>query len=241
MKLITEETLRNRFPVFQDRVHAAELLTRKLEAYRGSNAITLAIPSGGVPIGCTISSGLHLPFDLIIVRKIQIPWQPEAGFGSATSGEEVYLNEIVVAALGLSKEIVNRCIQDTKKEIERRNVEFRQGRPLPRLEDMTAIVVDDGMASGYTMLAAVETVRRRDPSKVVVAVPTASEGSLEVIEKRVDEVICLNIRGGLFYAVADAYQEWHDLSNGEVLNYLKTAERVSPDDSGIPEPHRSRQ
>lgn len=227
VKLITEEALRNIFPVFQNRVHAAELLTRKLEIYRRTNAFILAIPSGGVPIGYAMSSELRLPLDLVIVRKIQIPWQPEAGFGSITSGGEAYLNDDLVAALRLSDEVIDRCLEDTKKEIERRDVKFRRGRPFPRVEGMTVIVVDDGLASGYTMLAAVESVRRRGPSKVVVAVPTASEGSLGVIEETVDEAICLNIRGGPFYAVADAYQEWHDLSDGEVLTFLKRVERDS--------------
>ncbi|MFQ5951547.1 MAG: phosphoribosyltransferase [Candidatus Geothermarchaeales archaeon] len=221
MKLITEEALRNRFHVFQNRAHVAELLTRKLETYRGRKGFILAVPSGGVPIGYTISSELHLPLDLVIVRKIQIPWQPEAGFGSITSGGDVYLNDNLVASLRLSDDVIDRCLKETKEEIERRDHKFRRGRPFPEVQDMTVIVVDDGLASGYTMLAAVESVRRRSPSKVVVAVGTASEGSLGVIEKRVDEAICLNIRGGPFYAVADAYQEWHDLSDGEVLTYLK--------------------
>jgi predicted phosphoribosyltransferase len=140
-----------------------------------------------------------------------------------TSTGEVYLNERLIETLNLSEETIERSIEETKEEIKRRNEKFRRDTAFPEIETKTVALVDDGIASGYTMLAAVQSVRARYPSRILVAVPTASDRSLEMLEEPVDEMMCPNIRSQTFYAVADAYEEWHDLSDGEVLRYLRRA------------------
>ncbi len=133
---------------------------------------------------------------------------------------EVILNEELLNQLALSEEEINEQENKAKDVIEKREKLFRKGKPFPSLEDKVAILVDDGLASGYTMLAAIRFVKRRAPEKIVVAVPTASKRTIEIILPKVDELVCLNVRHGAFFAVADAYINWYDLSDEEVLSLL---------------------
>ncbi|MBI5075440.1 MAG: phosphoribosyltransferase [Nitrospirae bacterium] len=215
--LIEDRGLRDRQFVFEDRDDAGERLASALESYRGTNALVLAIPSGGVPIGAKIAQQLALPFDLLIVRKLQIPFNTEAGFGAMTLDGEVILNKELVGSLGLGKDAINATIHATKEILERRNKLFRKSRPMPDCRGKTVIITDDGLASGYTMRAAVQTVRGMRPLKIVVAVPTSSEWTVAAIRREIDELVCLNIRGGQRFAVAEAYRNWYDLSDEEVL------------------------
>ncbi len=161
------------------------------------------------------------PLDLIIVRKLPIPYNPEAGFGSISWDGEVILNERLVKHLQLSGEEISRAIDDVKHELERRMERFRGKRPFPELKGMTVILVDDGLASGYTMLAAISSIKKRSSAGIMVAVPTASKNGLDLVSPYVDEIFCLNFRETTVFAVADAYQEWHDLTEQEVLELLK--------------------
>jgi len=222
--VVDEPAYRNRRYVFRGRLHAGELLASKLRGHvTGENVVLLAIPAGGVPVGCAIAERLSFPLDVAIVRKLQIPWNPEAGFGALAWDGTAVLNEPLVAQLGLGTELIRRCVSQTKKVVHDRVRRFRDDRPFPTLEGKTAVLIDDGLASGFTMLVAVESVRKRNPEKVVVAVPTASASAVGLVAPRVDVLICLNIRGGPVFAVADAYQEWHDLSDGEVMESLRRA------------------
>lgn len=220
-EIIEEKVLRNKNFVFRDRAHAGELLARKLEPYAEPSSMVLAIPSGGVPVGKVISKELGLPFDIIIVRKLPIPYNTEAGFGSVSWDGEIMLNERLVKQLQLGSEEVNRVIDDVKNELERRMERFRGKRPFPELKGITVIIVDDGLASGYTMLAAINSIKKRSPARIMVAVPTASKNALELVSPYVDEIFCLNFRETTVFAVADAYQEWHDLTEQEALDLLK--------------------
>ncbi len=219
--IIEEKALRNRNYVFSDRAHAGELLARKLELYVEPSSIVLAIPSGGVPVGKVIAKELGLPLDLIIVRKLPVPYNTEAGFGSISRDGEVMLNERLVKQLQLSGEEISRAVEDVKHELERRMERFRGKRPFPELKGMTVIIVDDGLASGYTMLAAVSSIKKRSPSGIMVAVPTASKNAIDLVSPYVDKIFCLNIRETTVFAVADAYQEWRDLTEQEVLELLE--------------------
>jgi len=149
-KIIEMEELRNKNYVFRDRVHAGELLASKLKPYVGKDSIVLAIPSGGVPIGSTLAKELGLQMDLIIVRKLPIPYNTEAGFGSMSWNGEVKLNEKLVEQLELSDPEIDSIIRDVKSELDKRMEIFRGNRPFPELKGKTAIIVDDGLASGYT-------------------------------------------------------------------------------------------
>ncbi|MEM3104389.1 MAG: phosphoribosyltransferase family protein [Candidatus Bathyarchaeia archaeon] len=221
MKLIEETTFRERLYVFRDRYHAGELLAEKLGEYRGTDAYVLAIPAGGVPVGYVISKRLGLPLDVIIVRKIHIPWNQEAGFGAVTFDGIVIFNEPLLRILGLTREEVDRCIEVEKEAIEKRLKFIRGDRPFPDVVNRIVILVDDGIASGYTMLSAVKSVMNRRPNKIVVATPTGSESAIELLKPWVDEIVCLNVRTGPVFAVADAYEIWYDITDEEVAKILK--------------------
>lgn len=225
-KLIEDISLRDKVYAFNDRVEAGMLLARSLSGYKGVNGIVLGIPAGGVPVAAKVAETLGLPLDLIIVRKVQLPYNTEAGFGAVGPDGEVSLNEGIINRLGLTEKQVERQIQKTRYVIRSRNELFREGRPFPSLKDKVVIIVDDGLASGYTMLAATDFIRRHRPEKVVVAVPTAPERTVELILPHVDELVCLNIRGGFVFAVADAYENWYDLEDDEVISILKGLRKV---------------
>jgi len=227
-KIIEEPAYRERRFIFQDRFHAGKLLAEKLRNYatRG-NTVLLAVPAGGVPVGYMIAKELGIPMDVIIVRKVQIPWNPEAGFGALTWDGETVLNETLIEHLGLTEKMIKESISKTLRVLRERIRKFRGDRPMPDFEGKVVILVDDGLASGFTMLAAARSIKKKEPHKIVVAVPTASAGSIELLSNEVDEIICLNIRSGPIFAVADAYRNWYDLTDEDVIDILEKAKRIS--------------
>jgi predicted phosphoribosyltransferase len=219
--IIEDKNLRNKSFVFEDREDAGRRLSKFLSEYKGSDSVVLSIPSGGVPVGKEIKDALSLPLDLLIVRKIQIPWNPEAGFGAVNLDGYVIFNEPLLHSLELPENVINEQIEKTKEILLKRNELFRKGKGFPSLKNKTTIIVDDGLASGYTMIAATEFVKKRNPSKIIIAVPTGSYSTVRKISSIVDSLYCLNIREGYPYAVAEAYRNWYDLSDEEVLRILK--------------------
>jgi predicted phosphoribosyltransferase len=224
-KLREDPLLRDMVSVFEDRTDAGKRLAELLAGYRDTAGIVLALPSGGVPVAAEIASALNLHLDLLIVRKVQIPDNPEAGFGAIGPDGEVLLNRELMKHLRLTDEKINIQIEKTRKIIEKRNRIFRSGRPFPSVQGMVAIVVDDGLASGYTMLSAVRFLRKMSLKKLVAAVPTGSKKTVEALVPEVDELVCLNVRSGPFFAVADAYRNWYDLTDKEVLSLIKRQAR----------------
>ena len=220
-KLKEDPLLRDMVSVFEDRTDAGKRLAEYLVSYRDSQGIVLALPSGGVPVAAEIASALDLPLDLLIVRKLQIPDNPEAGFGAIGPDGEVLLNKELMKHLRLTNEQISIQIEKSRANIEKRNRIFRKEKPFPSLRDMVAIVVDDGLASGYTMLSAVRFLRKMSLKKLVAAVPTGSKKTVEAIVPEVDELFCLNVRSGPFFAVANAYRNWHDLTDEEVLSHIE--------------------
>jgi predicted phosphoribosyltransferase len=218
--LIEDPVLRDRQSVFTDRAEAGRLLAAKLNPYRGSDGLVLAIPAGGVPVAAEISRALGVPLDLVLVRKIQVPNNTEAGFGALDLDGEAFFNEGLLAELKLSQKEVREQADRTKKVLTHRERVFREGEPFPFLEGKAVIIVDDGLASGYTMRAAVRYVRKRNPIKIVVAVPTGFRQAVHDLLPDTDEMICLNIRGGFPFAVASAYLNWSDVRDEEVLAIL---------------------
>ena len=221
-KLIEDTKLRNRPYIFKDRAEAGKFLAAMLGNYASSNALVLAIPAGGVPVAYELARNLDLAMDIVIVRKIQIPGNTEAGLGAMGPDGEVIFNEMLLRSLRLSKKEVEQQVEKTKTVLEARNRLFRKDKPFPDLNGMTVIVADDGLASGYTMSEAIRFVKRKLAKKIIAAIPTASESAIELLLPLVDELYCPNIRGYPF-AVAEAYKEWHDLSDEEVLLFLKKA------------------
>jgi predicted phosphoribosyltransferase len=220
-RLTEDESLRDRTRVFRDRKEAGERLASFLREKALGDGLVLCIPSGGVPVGVEIAESLCLPMDLLIVRKVQIPWNPEAGFGAVDPEGGRVFNDALLWRLQLSDEEVEAQVQKTLAVVRRRDELFREGRPMPGLAGRGVILVDDGLASGYTMHAAVRFVRKRGPERVVVAVPTASERTADFVLQEVDDLVCLNIRSGFPFAVADAYMDWYDLSDEEVVSIIK--------------------
>src|SRR3990172_9548219 len=154
-KIIENQDYRNRIAVFKDRFEAGKLLSYKLQEYSGKeNVIVLAVPAGGVPVGHMVASKLGAPMDVVIVRKIQIPWSPEAGFGAVTWDGKIVLNEDLVEQLGLTGEEMEKAILKTKSNILQRIRKFRGNKSMPDFSSKIVILVDDGLASGFTMLAA---------------------------------------------------------------------------------------
>ncbi|NWF51770.1 MAG: phosphoribosyltransferase [Nitrospirae bacterium] len=220
-RLIEDITLRDKIHVFDDRAEAGKRLSVILYEYKWKNLIILAVPAGGVPVAHEIAKSFGALLDLIIVRKVQIPGNPEAGFGAVGPDGEVVFNEILMNRLGLTDEEVKEQVEKTKRIVEARNQIYRSGRPFPDLQNKDVIIVDDGLASGYTMYEAVRFIKRRDASKVIVAVPTAPQRTVNMLLSEVDELYCLNIRRTSFFAVADAYRNWFDLSDEEAISILQ--------------------
>jgi predicted phosphoribosyltransferase len=185
------------------------------------NIIVLAIPNGGVAVGYEVSKSLDIDFDVIVCRKVQIPWNPEAGYGSVAPDGSCFLNKKLVLALGLSDRIIKQNIQKTINQIKERIEKYRGKKPFPELKDKIVILVDDGLASGFTMLASIEFVKKKKPKKIIVAVPTASGSAYQLVKSEIDKLIALDVRYAHPFAVADAYENWYDVTDEEVLEYLK--------------------
>ncbi len=228
-EIVDEPGLRNRVHIFDDRFHAGELLAEKLRGYEGrEDAYILAIPAGGVQLAYIVAERLGLPLDVVVTRKLHIPWNREAGFGAVSWDGFVLLNEPLVSALGLTERDVDRCVEEEKEAIRRRLEKFRGDRPFPDLRGRTAIVVDDGLASGFSMLVTLRALEQRGVGEKVVAVPTAPESAISLIRPHADSIVCLNIRTGPIFAVADAYRVWYDLGDEDVLNILRRANPAGP-------------
>jgi putative phosphoribosyl transferase len=206
-------------PVFRDRAAAGARLAAMLEKYRGSDAIVLAIPAGGVPVGAAIARELGLSLHAAPVSKVLYPWTTESGFGAVAFDGSVWLDEEAVENSPLTKTQVEKAVDDARAKVERRTRRF--GVDPSVLKNSTVILVDDGIAAGSTMRTAIAALRKLGASRIIVAVPTAPSRSLEAMRKLADEIACPNIRGGGSFAVADAYQEWRDLSDDEVEAMLK--------------------
>lgn len=209
--------------IFADRSEAGEILGLMLQPEYGhiEDGMILAIPSGGVPIGIKVKETLGLPFDLLIVRKLQIPGNPEAGFGAMTLDGTVFFNERLLTELRLTPAQIEGEKKRVGMELEKRNTLFLKGRAFPELAGKRVILVDDGLASGFTMLASVAMAKNAGAKETAVAVPTASQDSIDRVLSEVDRIYCANIRTGPFFAVAEAYRNWYDLSEQDVLDILE--------------------
>lgn len=217
--------LRDRERVFRDRAHAGLGLAGMLDAARGSNALVLAIPVGGIPVAAEIARQLELDIDVIVVSKITLPWNPEAGYGAVAEGGKVRLNDSIVESAGLSAEEVEYGIERTRARVERRIRLFRGERPFPAVERRPIYVVDDGLASGFTVSLAIEALRARGGSEIHIAVPTAPYSSARDIETEVASLVCPNLRTGWSFAVASAYERWYDEDEERVAEILQTLAR----------------
>lgn len=212
-----------RLKAFKDRTQAGELLAERLAAYAGrSDVILLALPRGGVPVAFAISRKLNIPLDVLIVRKLGVPGHAEYAMGAVASGGIRVLQQNVLDALDIPSAAVEAITQRELHEIERREALYRDDRPTSSLRERIVILVDDGLATGATMLAAVQAVRQEEPARVIIAVPVAAPDTCEKLAAEADEVICLNTPSP-FYAVGIWYEDFSQTSDDEVRNLLRQA------------------
>jgi predicted phosphoribosyltransferase len=220
------EGLRRRaVAAFRDRTDAGRQLAEHLSDYVGrSDAIVLALPRGGVPVACEVAAALGAPLDVFLVRKLGVPGQEELAMGAIASGGVRVLNEHVLQMLGISDEEIDRVAEQEEQELERREWLYRNGRPAPDLRDRTVILIDDGLATGSTMRAAVQAVRMQGAREVVVAVPVAAPATCDAFRDEGDNVVCA-LTPEPFYAVGLWYDDFSQTTDEEVRRLLEQSAR----------------
>ncbi|MFX1295073.1 MAG: phosphoribosyltransferase [Promethearchaeota archaeon] len=211
--------------IFRDRAHAGENLAELLKPYSKENLSILAIPNGGIPVALPIfkkfrKQNQSIQFYLLIVRKIPIPYNTEAGFGSITLDGTIILNESLVKRIGLTENQIKKQVDKVIVQMKQRVKEYGIDCEFD-IKDKLVIIIDDGIASGFTMIAAIKSIQKYKPKKIIIAVPTAPQSSVDRLSPLVDKIICPNIRNTLFFAVADAYKHWYDLEIEEVQELLQ--------------------
>jgi putative phosphoribosyl transferase len=211
-------------------MEAGQRLAQRLkrEAIGGPNVLVLALPRGGVPVGFAISQVLNADLDILLVRKLGVPGHEELAMGAIASGGIRVLNEELISHLGISTTVVDRVTAREKQEIQRRERLYRDGRPALPIKDRMVVLVDDGLATGASMLAAARAARAQQPKWVIVAVPVASRDACEEFRQHVDEVICAETPEP-FYSVGTWYEDFSQTSDAEVRELLQRAshERVA--------------
>lgn len=220
--------------VFENRRDAGIQLAAKLLEYEGQDTVVLAIPNGGVPVGLEVATLLKASFDMVIARKIPMPLNPEAGFGAVADDGTIILNDELVKRLGLSAQQISFQVSEVRARISQRSLLYHGERPLTSVTGKTVLIVDDGLASGFTMMAAAESVRRRRPREIVVAVPAASANAVSQVEEIADRVVTCVTAFTPRFAVADFYRYWYDLSDDEVVQQIREwrSRRFHPDYPG---------
>lgn len=209
--------------IFLDRVDAGRQLSDRLRDRLPPDAVVVAVPRGGVPVAVEVALRLRLRLDIVVPRKLAIPWNPDAGFGAVTGDGVIVLSDAIVAELGLTEKQVESIACEVRAEIERRERIYRRDIPRIDLIGKPAVIVDDGLASGYTMLGAVQAVRQRGAARIIVAVPVASQSALRLVIGAADDVVSLVESQRLPFSVADYYVARHDLTDEEVIEQLARA------------------
>jgi putative phosphoribosyl transferase len=208
--------------MFRDRQHAGEILAAGLSAYRGQpQTLLLAIPRGGVPVAAAIAKELALPLDVLPVRKLGAPHQPELAIGAVADGL-IVVDQDGITKLGVSQSQLDVAVARERAELARREREYRGELPPLVLTHQTIILIDDGLATGYTMLAAVRAVRGREPARIVVAVPVAASETANWLRPEVDELVCAYVAGRLI-AIGLFYDDFTQISDEQVRTMLQAA------------------
>lgn len=211
---------------FQDRVHAGQVLAAALEKYAGrSDVIVLALPRGGVPVGYEVAVHLGAPLDVFVVRKLGLPGQDEFAMGALASGDVIVLNSELITSLGVPQTLIEAVISQERVELERRERVYRGDRAPLDVSDRIAILVDDGLATGSTMRAAVLGLRQREPRRIVVGVPIAALSTCSDLSSEVDEIICARTPEP-FHAVGLWYVDFEQTSDEKVRELLDAAARA---------------
>jgi putative phosphoribosyl transferase len=216
---------------YRDRADAGRILARRLERYAGRpDVVVLGLPRGGVPVAYEVAKALGAPLDVFVVRKLGVPGQEEYAMGAIASGGVRVLNRDAVAGLGIPERVIDQVAERELRELERRERTYRDGREAPALEGRIVIVVDDGLATGASMRAAVEALKKRHPARIVVAVPVGSTDTCARLRGEVDEVVCAATPDP-FYAVGPWYEEFDQTTDNEVHDALAQAATRQPGSS----------
>ncbi len=224
--------------VFRDRTEAGRALAEQLAPYAGrSDVLVLALPRGGVPVAYEVARTLDVPLDVFLVRKLGLPGQTELAMGAIASGGVRVLNEDVVWDLDIPAAVIDRVAHQEQEELERRERAYRDGRAAPEVHGRIVILVDDGLATGATMRAAVVALRQQRPARIVVAVPTAATDVCAGIRAEVDEAVCL-ITPEPFYGVGRWYEDFSPTSDAEVRALLQRAGQERSEREHEPSPKR---
>jgi len=211
---------------YENRTEAGQVLAQMLKDIEfETRPLVLAIPNGGIPVGVEIAESLIAELDAIIVRKLQVPGNTEAGFGALTSQGSLLLNERLVRSIGLNQHQIDLVVKQTQGQIEGRKADYRGLVGVIDLTGKDVILVDDGLASGYTMMAAIESVSGLSPNSITVAVPTASSSAANLIYQAEIRLVCPRIESGFIFAVANAYKKWYDVPDNEVIEILENFRR----------------
>lgn len=211
--------------LFKDRRDAGKQLAQELIAYAGgSDVIVLALPRGGVPVAYEVARALNAPLDIFIVRKLGLPGHEELAIGAIASGGIRVLNHDIVQGLQIQQTLIETVTHQELQELERRERAYRGDRPLPDVGGRTVILVDDGLATGASMRAAVAALRAQNPARIVVAVPTAAQETCQAFEPEVDEIVCA-MTPEPFYGVGRWYENFSQTTDEEVRALLEEAAR----------------
>jgi predicted phosphoribosyltransferase len=207
-------------PRFHDRHEAGELLAEKLTAYANKpDVIVLALPRGGVPVGAEVARKLNAPFDVFVVRKLGLPGHPELAMGAIASGGVRVFNGDVVNALRIPEEVINAVTMEEFQELKRREKSYRDDLPPPEVEGKTVLIVDDGVATGSTMVAAISALRKLNAGRTVVATPTVARSTCDYLRKTANEVVSVIVPEE-FYGVGQWYDDFSQTSDEEVHRLL---------------------
>jgi putative phosphoribosyl transferase len=219
---------------FKNRRLAGQFLAKELDTYANrSDVLVLALPRGGVPVAFEVAKVLNAPLDVLVVRKLGVPDQEELAMGAIASGGVRILNESIISEVNISDEVIARVAVQEERELERRERLYRGDRPDIDLQGRTVILVDDGLATGATMWAAVVAVQKQQPARIIIAVPIAAPETCQLLANEVDEVVCISTPSP-FYSVGSWYEDFPQTTDEEVRNLLaKAANNYQPLSLGI--------